>query len=284
MAAFASSGAPGTRAPDCGDGLPSATHCGDDLALATHCGDGLPSATHLVLDCEFLTEGHAGARTAQVGLALFFQLGSPVCFHHALPALNRFAARRGAGLVRCVAISTATEAFTINTLANTRDLVEGGCTVGDTLRSGIEQFDLDESIAVAFDRFDAGVNPSDVAAVHARAERELAEATEQDPRLRELSPAAHDALLPSIEASVRSRTFEARSFSFNKCRGTPTFILFLNTPERPVLRQWLGRVPDELLVRWIAEAYSAIIARAGAQPNSAAVEATRTQGQHVHFL
>jgi hypothetical protein len=228
-------------------------------------------AAELLLECEWLTEGAADAREAPVGLLVLFQVNCPGCFKHALPALNCVAARRSAGqAVRALALATAFEDFELNTLENTRLLVERGETVGETLRAGINEFDLNERIGVAFDSLVPALGLNDPATVRARAEEQLAEAMASEPRLAALGASAREALLPSMEAQVRSRRWIAKTFSRLKARGTPTLLLFDNTrttgPDgaRPILRQWLGRAPDDALDRWIAEARETVAKAKGA--------------------
>ncbi|MGH0034031.1 MAG: hypothetical protein ACQGVK_03300 [Myxococcota bacterium] len=68
-------------------------------------------------------------------LVLVFQVNCPGCFHYALPtaeAIHRDRDRLGLWVL---GLSTAFEDFELNTVENTRQLVEDGRLVGETRRS-----------------------------------------------------------------------------------------------------------------------------------------------------
>ena len=100
--------------------------------------------------------------------------------------------------------------------------------------------------------------------MRARAEARLAEAGSEEPRILALDARAREELLRSLEEHVRAQTFEAQTYRANRCRATPTFLLFDNRgggaegAAAPVLRQWSTHAPDDALDRWIAEAYASL--------------------------
>ena len=100
--------------------------------------------------------------------------------------------------------------------------------------------------------------------MRSRAEAWLAEAVSEEPWILALDARAREELLRSLEEHVRAQTFEAQTYRANRCRATPTFLLFDNRgggaegAAAPILRQWSTHAPDDALDRWIAEAYASL--------------------------
>eukprot|EP01104_Vermistella_antarctica_P010921 TRINITY_DN2968_c0_g1_i1.p1 TRINITY_DN2968_c0_g1~~TRINITY_DN2968_c0_g1_i1.p1 ORF type:complete len:202 (-),score=38.24 TRINITY_DN2968_c0_g1_i1:48-653(-) len=100
--------------------------------------------------------GFLGAKFERraVNVLLVFQVNCPGCFIYALPMMNALADSFG-DRVGLLAVSTAFEDFELNTVENTRALVNSGTIVGETRRAqGRDTLSVDERprFPVAFDQ------------------------------------------------------------------------------------------------------------------------------------
>lgn len=155
---------------------------------------------------------HAPTNSSTLQVCLVFQVACPGCFEHALPALLACASKFDPRDVEFVAVATAFEDFELNTLENTRALVESGVVVGPTRRL-YDKCDLDLSqIPVGFDKLTRGV--PDAAEVDAHATVLL--------RHFGLPEAARD----KVRASLCDREWTASTFHGNLLFGTPSWLVY----------------------------------------------------------
>ncbi len=95
-------------------------------------------------------QGEASLRTRT--LVLVFQVNCPGCFLHALPTAEAIHQERDRLGLSVLAVSTAFEDFSLNTVENTRALVESGTLVGETKRHlGMSRYSGSLSFSIATD-------------------------------------------------------------------------------------------------------------------------------------
>ncbi|MGK7911794.1 MAG: hypothetical protein AB4050_10000 [Synechococcus sp.] len=144
-----------------------------------------------------------------LNLLLVFQVNCPGCFVYALPLAARLQDVYGDRL-NILGLSTAFEDFDLNTLENTRCLLETGEVIGMTKQylqqQGQASYALPISFPVAFDWLEPNPRGSNLTEFH--------------------SPHAQR----SLSAGYTFRT--------NRLRGTPSWILFDESSK--ILAQWFG--------------------------------------------
>jgi hypothetical protein len=177
--------------------------------------------------CSFLRGCDAPSETAK--LVLVFQINCPGCFSSALPLAARLE-----DSIHVVCIATAFEDFDLNTLENTKLLLEKNVTVGET-RKLFEAFEV-KARNVAFDE----LVPNDGANLSAQVEEEFRTLLKESPQYRALDPRI---LLAAIAKQLSERKFHAKTFFGNRMRGTPTWVLVNKTNE--VLETWVGHKTEE---------------------------------------
>lgn len=104
----------------------------------------------LHLDLGEVLQGDASLRTRTV--VLVFQVNCPGCFLYALPTAEAIHQERDRLGLSVLAVSTAFEDFSLNTVENTRALVDHGTLVGETKRHlGMSRYPGTLSFSIATD-------------------------------------------------------------------------------------------------------------------------------------
>jgi hemoglobin-like flavoprotein len=168
-----------------------------------------------VLQGEFRIQG--------LNLLLVFQVNCPGCFVYALPLAARLHDQYG-DRVNVLGLSTAFEDFSLNTLTNTRRLLESGEVVGMTKlyvqQHGESNYSVPIRFPVAFDGIEGDQS--------------------QLPVSREQTAPIHQSI---------GHTFRA-----NQLQGTPSWILF--DESFTILKQWFGHKSESevesILHQWLA--------------------------------
>ena len=176
-----------------------------------------------------------------------FQVNCPGCFSHGFPLLEILRSRYGER-VNFVALSTAFEDFELNTMDNTRLLVNDGVLVGET-RKFFEQhginLDVKLEYPVLMDKFSAPdefLQPEVVEAI-----------CRTNPNYEFWSTFDKDLLRRKVIGYYQTYPMIAHTFHLNQFRGTPTFVIF--NQEYDILDSWFGHKPMEdvtsIIEQWI---------------------------------
>ncbi|MEO1299521.1 MAG: hypothetical protein AAFW75_27845, partial [Cyanobacteria bacterium J06636_16] len=182
-----------------------------------------------------------------LNLLLVFQVNCPGCFLYALPLANElFKEHRSQGL-NVLGLSTAFEDFHLNTLDNTRLLLEESRFVGVTQQvlraNGLESAAMDIPFSVAFDhvgRGDRVLTEADIDIIYQSYSLSLNWPKEK-----------HAVGRDRLQNHLFSQPLLAYTFTLNQLRGTPSWILF--DDELNILAQWFGHQPKPAVENLIAE-------------------------------
>ena len=183
----------------------------------------------------------------RLNLMLVFQINCPGCFLYALPAANQlFKQYQGKG-VKILALSTAFEDFSDNTLANTKFLLAEGRLVGETKkilgRAGYETLPFKISFDVAFDELKE-YKMGDMETTLDQFCGNIAEFKEKNQVEKKL-------MRGQVREYLTSKTMSAFTFDSNQLMGTPSWILF--DQDSNVLFKFFGHKKAEELAAVLEE-------------------------------
>lgn len=183
----------------------------------------------------------------KLNLLFAFQVNCPGCFFYGFPLMDELELRFKEK-INLVAMSTAFEDFDINTLENTRLLLDQGQLVGETKKAYLKHkltFDIQPHYPVLMDKFsrpDLFLQPAHVE------------------RICTLNP--NYAYWPTFERELFKQKVKGyyikyptigHTFHLNQFRGTPTFVVF--NEEYDILDTWFGHKAIEEVVtiidKWI---------------------------------
>lgn len=165
-------------------------------------------------------------RLAERNLLLVFQVNCPGCFLYALPLLAELHADYEGEGVQFLGLSTAFEDFELNTLENTRALVEEGLLVGETRRAlqsqNLERAPFPLNFPIAFDRLRAPADFDD---------RDFLKLAEVQPGFQSMPPGDRERFIERVRDHYQKQPLLAESFTKNLLPGTPSWIVFRDTGE-----------------------------------------------------
>lgn len=166
-----------------------------------------------------------------INLIMAFQVNCPGCFIHGFPLMNHLQAQYQ-GRLSCFALSTAFEDFNLNTMENTRLLINNNAFAGETLKAhhaGLFNWKK-VSFPVLVDKKASQndlLDPTFIdSIIKNRREWEMAADLEKQ----KVSTALINYFIHHPECGY--------SFAANLMQGTPTFMLFNQTLD--ILLRWFG--------------------------------------------
>ncbi len=184
----------------------------------------------------------------EVNLLYLFQVNCPGCFTHGFPLIEQLRRKYSENL-SFTAMSTAFEDFALNSVGNTKQLIEENQLVGEVEKAdiayGIDKSNLPVTYTVLMDRL---VKPEAFLV-----EDVIEEVCKTNPNYDYWS--SYDKELLQDRVRVYYKNFEhiALTFHLNQFRGTPTFVIF--NKEYDILDTWFGHKPESeaehIIDKWI---------------------------------
>lgn len=175
----------------------------------------------------------------ELNLLLVFQVNCPGCFLYALPQAIRLFEGYGSRGLNILGLSTAFEDFELNTVSNTKLLLEEKQFVGETKRAlqmhSIDSYTMNIPFPVAFDQLGEGKVIFTEADVNVLCETYPEASLWTEPELMQAQAQVRNYLFSQAIASY--------TFTLNQMAGTPSWVLF--DKEYNVLASWFGYKPDE---------------------------------------
>jgi hypothetical protein len=170
----------------------------------------------------------------KLNLMVVFQVNCPGCFQHALPQAIQLHEEYSSKGLNVLGLSTAFENFDLNTVENTKALLNENILVGETKKAfileGKTSFPLSIPFPVAMDKL---LSPADFANSF-----NIEFICQEIPKYESLSKQEQEILQLTVKQHFLQFEKVSYTFSINQLRGTPSWILFNEKQE--ILAQWLG--------------------------------------------
>ncbi|MGF1494641.1 MAG: hypothetical protein ACFBSC_19770 [Microcoleaceae cyanobacterium] len=180
-------------------------------------------------------------KPSKLNLLLVFQVNCPGCFIYALPLATQLH-HHFKTEINILGLSTAFEDFSLNTIDNTRLLLEKGELVGATKQyfhsQGASKFQLELPFPISFDQLGAGSELFEEADVehicHLNSQfADWDSETQAQARLR-------------VKHYLQRQPISAYTFTVNQLQGTPSWIIF--DAEYTILAEWFGHQPEDQII------------------------------------
>ena len=176
----------------------------------------------------------------KINIALVFQVNCPGCFAYAIPVFNDMY-RNHKNTVGFIGVSTAFEDFALNTLQNTKLLLNDALVVGETKKylesQGLNSYSQPIQFPVVFDRLtlpDTFLIESNLQLILDHFETEFSGTDTERERL-----------YSELQRYYRTLPLIAETFTINQLKGTPSIIIF--DEEFELLYSFFGHQPLEKL-------------------------------------
>lgn len=174
-----------------------------------------------------------------LNLLLTFQVNCPGCFIYALPLVQNFYEKYSPNELNVFALSTAFEDFDLNTLENTKLLIETGEIIGETKKAlgsyGLEKYPHPLEFPVLMDGF---INRQDFLSPE-----RVEEMCRNVPDFEAMSEPEQDSIKDQIHNYFNRYEKIPYTFAVNGFAGTPTWIIFDENFE--ILAHWFGHKSAE---------------------------------------
>jgi len=185
----------------------------------------------------------------KLNLLFTFQVNCPGCFFYGFPLVNELY-KEHKNEISILGLSTAFEDFELNTLENTKLLLDKREVVGETKKAlnlqGLELYPKTIGFPIAMDRLcsqDEFIIDENVDSI--------------------CNLNSNYAILPNVEQQAARKNIKdylgknstiPATFTLNQFRGTPSFVLF--NQEYGILEYWFGhkepKFINEILAKWIS--------------------------------
>ncbi len=188
----------------------------------------------LKLHYEKLIQGEFSLK--ELNLLLVFQVNCPGCFLYAIPMFNKLFSDKRLSTLSFLGLSTAFEDFNMNTMENTKLLVEKNQLVGETKKvlqnqgyTEIPFLPFDIKFPIAFDKQVNEIqNLSDT----------VSHICNLNPNYKTWSEFDKTKMKEKVEAYLKNLEHTYLTFVLNQLQGTPSIILFNSDYE--ILYNWFG--------------------------------------------
>lgn len=170
----------------------------------------------------------------RLNLLFVFQVNCPGCFLYGFRAVNNIHRTYSRKDFAVLGLSTAFEDFELNTVANTRLLLEAKKTVGATRaalgHAGTDVYAQAIDFPVAVDRLSTGTELATEAGVES--------VSRSHPDYARFDAAEKHEWRRRVAAHLHSIPKTSATFTLNEMRGTPSFLLF--DQDLVLLDEWFG--------------------------------------------
>lgn len=183
-----------------------------------------------------------------LNLMLIFQVNCPGCFVHGFPFANYLYKQFGSKGLKVMGLSTAFEDYEINTLENTRLMLEKKELVGETRKllneSGYFEVPYPIEFAVGFDELQP---MKDIELTDEVVEKMCATL----PDYEKCNFTERKLVRGQVKEYLSHKKFSAATFDANSLRGTPSWVLF--DKDLNIFGQWFGHQEHDEIEHRIGE-------------------------------
>lgn len=171
-----------------------------------------------------------------LNLMLVFQVNCPGCFMHGFPFASHAHKKFGPQGLKVMALSTAFEDYELNTLDNTKLLLEDGILIGETKKTlnanGYDELPYPIEFPIGFDN----LQPMKGQELTAEAVDKMCETL---PEYEQLNFTEKKLVRAQVKEYLLNKKFSAATFDANDLRGTPSWILY--DKDYFIYGKWFGQ-------------------------------------------
>ena len=170
-----------------------------------------------------------------LNLIMVFQVNCPGCFVYGFPFAHYLYKQFGAKGLKLMALSTAFEDYELNTLENTKGLLNDGLLVGETKKvlnsNGYDELPFPVEFAVGFDELQSMKERTIT-------DEEVEKMCRTLPEYDQLNFTEKKLVRGQVREYLSNKRFSATTFDTNDLRGTPSWILY--DKDHQIYGKWFG--------------------------------------------
>lgn len=200
------------------------------------------------LNLEYSSVLRGEFKPTKINLLFTFQVNCPGCFFYGFPLVNELY-KKHKNEISILGLSTAFEDFELNTVENTKLLLDRREVIGETKKALHQQgFDLYPNtidFPIAMDKLcsqDEFITDENIESI-----------CKLNPNYKNYLEIEQQAMRKNVEDYLGRNSKISATFTLNQFRGTPTFVLF--NQEYGIVEHWFGhkerQAINEILARWI---------------------------------